>query len=282
KRPLRAPNGLRLEWVDADAPIAVPDARQSFVVSRAGDSGAWNIGRADMHYRDLIPDRFGGRFVASHIRIPQGGPVPDYVHYHNIRFQMIYCRAGWVRVVYEDQGPPFVMHAGDCVLQPPGIRHRVLESSPDLEVIELGCPARHETCADHEMKLPTPHVLPHRRFGSQRFVRHVAADATWQPSRRAGFEVRDTGIDGATAGLAGVRVLRRAPSSTPASGESTNEAHCGELMFLFVLRGELTVTAGRLGSHHLQADDSCVIPAGVEHALQGSPDIELLEVTLPA
>ncbi|MGA9422236.1 MAG: VOC family protein, partial [Rhodanobacteraceae bacterium] len=29
KRPLRAPNGLRLEWVDADAPIVVPDARQS-------------------------------------------------------------------------------------------------------------------------------------------------------------------------------------------------------------------------------------------------------------
>ena len=53
---------------------------------------------------------------------------------------MIYVRRGWVRVVYEDQGEPFVMHEGDLVLQPPEIRHRVLESSPGLEVIEIGAP----------------------------------------------------------------------------------------------------------------------------------------------
>ena len=42
------------------------------------------------------PDRLGGRFIASHIRIEQGGPVPDYVHFHKIRFQMIYMTRGWV------------------------------------------------------------------------------------------------------------------------------------------------------------------------------------------
>src|SRR3546814_7577110 len=105
-----------------------------------------------MHYRDLIPGRLGGRFIASHIRIPDGGEVADYVHYHRVRFQMIFCKTGWVRVVYEDQGPPFVLHAGDCVLQPPQIRHRVLEASAGLEVVELGCPAVHETCADHGLR----------------------------------------------------------------------------------------------------------------------------------
>ena len=30
-----------------------------------------------MHYRDLIPSRLGGSIIASHIRIPDGGPVPD-------------------------------------------------------------------------------------------------------------------------------------------------------------------------------------------------------------
>lgn len=84
--------------------------------------------------------------------------MPDYVHFHKVRFQMIYCYKGWVRVVYEDQGPPLVMRAGDCVLQPPRIRHRVLESSPGLEVIEIGCPAEHETFADHDLQLPTPVV----------------------------------------------------------------------------------------------------------------------------
>ena len=53
---------------------------------------------------------------------------------------MIAVRRGWVRVVYEDQGEPFVMEAGDLVLQPPGIRHRVLESSPGLEVVEITLP----------------------------------------------------------------------------------------------------------------------------------------------
>ena len=91
------------------------------------------------------PGRLGGRFIASHITIPAGGPVPDYVHYHDVRYQSIHCVRGWVRVVYEDQGPPFVLEAGDCVLQPPGIRHRVLESSPGLEVVEVGSPAAHPT-----------------------------------------------------------------------------------------------------------------------------------------
>ena len=53
-----------------------------------------------------------------------GGPVPDWVHFHKVRFQLIYCWHGWVRVVYEDQGDPFVLQAGDCVIQPPQIRHR--------------------------------------------------------------------------------------------------------------------------------------------------------------
>ena len=144
-----------------------------------------------MRYRDLIPDRQGGRFIASHIHVPDAGPVPDFVHFHRVAFQMIYCYKGWVRVVYEDQGPPFVLQAGDSVLQPPRIRHRVLESSPGLEVIEIGCPANHETFADHDLPLPTPTARPARDFGGQRFVRHEAAAADWLPFRLDGFECRD-------------------------------------------------------------------------------------------
>ena len=54
---------------------------------------------------------------------------------------MIYCYKGWVRVVHEDQRPSFILQAGDCVLQPPEIRHQVLECSPGLEVIEISSPA---------------------------------------------------------------------------------------------------------------------------------------------
>jgi quercetin dioxygenase-like cupin family protein len=258
--------------------ISTDSLDSGFVISRLNAANdAWYVGRAGMQYRDLIPGRLGGRFIASHIRIPDGGETPDYVHYHKALFQMIYCKAGWALVVYEDQGPPFALEAGDCVLQPPEIRHRVLESSAGLEVIEVACPAEYETCADHEMRLPTRDVLPERLFGGQRFVRHRAHEASWAPWRLEGFEARDTGVTAATNGLAAARVVKANSAITaPAHG------HAGELLFLFILQGEIGIDGGAQGNHQLQAGDSCVIPAGVDYALQADAGLEMLEVNLPA
>jgi mannose-6-phosphate isomerase-like protein (cupin superfamily) len=272
---LTAPGGTRIELADAKPPVAVPEGTQEFVLSRMG--GDWGVGRAGMQYRDLIPSRLGGRFIASHIRIPVGGPVPDYMHFHRIRFQMIYCKEGWARLVYEDQGEPFLFNAGDCVLQPPEIRHRVLEASDGLEVVEIGCPAVHETIADHALTLPTPRVLPERDFGGQRFVRHIAAEATWAPWRADAFEMRDICIGAATDGLAGARVVRPRGGAT-----ATFQAHAGEFHFLFVLKGEIALDVQRHGVHRLAANDCCVIPAGAGYALRAEPGSEILEVTLPA
>ena len=273
---------IRIEWVRRDAAIQIPGARQEFIITRKASAEAWITGRAGMQYRDLIPGRFGGRFIASHIRIPDGGPVPDYVHFHDIRFQMIFCKAGWVRVVYEDQGEPFVMHAGDCVLQPPQIRHRVLEASAGLEVIEIGCPAIHDTHADHDILLPTPQVRATREFGGQRFVRHIAAESrwiswTWMGQDTAGFEAQDSGINAATHALSAARVVRagRAASTLRAS-------HDGELLFLFLLKGALHLRSEALGDHTLHADDSVTIPAGVGVSLHAETGAEFLEVSLPA
>ena len=44
---------------------------------------------------------------------------------------------------------------GDCILQPPGIRHQVLESFDDLEVIEVTTPADHATFSDFKWSCPT-------------------------------------------------------------------------------------------------------------------------------
>lgn len=130
----------------------------------------WATGRAGMEYRDLIPGRLGGKAIASHIRLADEGPVADYVHYHNVDFQMIYCLKGRIKVVYEDQGPPFWLETGDCVVQPPGIRHRVLECTAGAEVLEVTMPAEHETWVEHEMSLPNNTVNADREFTGQRFV----------------------------------------------------------------------------------------------------------------
>lgn len=244
---------------------ALPPFRPQFVLSRAGGSGG--AGRAGMLYRDLIPDRLGGRYVASLIGIPDGGPVADWVHFHRIALQMIYVRSGWVRVVYEGQGEPFVMQPGDLVLQPPQIRHRVLESSACLEVIEIGCPALHETFADHEMVLPTA-IDSDCTFGGQRFLRHVAADTPW--TNFHGGEAQETAISVATGGLADARTVRGA--------EIAFQAHDGEFAFGFVLDGSTILNFE--GHHALGAKDAFVIPPGRAWELSsGSDDFRLLHVT---
>lgn len=274
---LTAPNGTRVELVDADPPIVVPPVKPEFVVTKVADA-EWGVGRAGMRYRDLIPSRLGESFIASHIEIPTGGLVPDYVHYHKVRFQMIYNYKGWVRLAYQDQGPEFIMKAGDCVLQPPTIRHRVLECSDGFEVVEIGCPAEHDTFGDLEMTLPTGVTNPDRDFGGQRFCRHDAEKATWHPFRLEGFESRDIGIADATNGLANVRVAR--VSGTPSSKRVSHDA---EFLFWFVLEGTMTLSSEGHEDHTLAARDSVVLPAGMPYALTGcSSDLELLEVALPA
>ncbi|MBK7393347.1 MAG: cupin domain-containing protein [Chloracidobacterium sp.] len=148
---------------------------------KGGTPSEWIVGRAGMEYRDLIPDRMGGKVIASHIRLTKGGEVPDYVHYHKIDLQMIYCLKGRIKVVYEDQGPPFWLEPGDCVLQPSEIRHRVLECVPNSEVVEITMPAEHETWVEHDITLPTAELKPDRDFVGQRFfvTRLRRADPTF-------------------------------------------------------------------------------------------------------
>ncbi len=278
-RRLVAPNGSVVEIVERTGDILVPDAVPTLTVTAA--AGDFGVGRAGMTYRDLLPDRWGGRFIASHIRIDSGGDVADWVHFHRIRFQMIFVAAGWVDVVYEDQGAPFRMHAGDCVLQPPEIRHRVLRSSPGLEVIEVGCPAVHDTIADHDLELPTAEVRPDRDFGGQRFVRHTAAGATTQPWVVPGLRARDTGIGDATAGLAGAVVVSADASS--ASDTPVRLLQSGEFALVVGLGGAATLDIGGHGRVPIGPRCSVALPPGTSWSWTDiEPDHEALVVSVGA
>lgn len=268
---LTAPNGLRVEVVEPEGPLTVPALRPQTVVSRAGDD--WITGRAGMSYRDLIPGRLGGHSIASNIRVEQAGPVPDYVHYHAIRFQMIYCSKGWVRLVYEDQGEPFVLEAGDCVLQPPEIRHRVLESSAGLEVVEIASPARHDTFVEHAMELPNGTINPDREFSGQRFVRSQSQDAVWLAEPDAeGFTRRSLGIHEATRGIASADLIR-APK-----GATRTWRHGDELGMLYVTSGVVRLGGIESIATDLGPNDSLVLPANVDLTLTATEATEYLEV----
>src|SRR4051812_14351984 len=255
-----------------DAPPAsavLPEFSPEFLVTHAGASPG--EGRAGMLYRNLIPGRLGGRYIASHITIAQGGPVADWVHFHRIAVQLICVRKGWVRVAYQDQGDPFVMTAGDMVLQPPGIRHRVLESAPGLEVVEISCPALHETFADHDITLPNGPPDPGRSYGGQHFLHHVAAKSPW--TKWHGGEAQETAVGVASGGIAEARIVR--PGESPIVAVPP---HGGELVFGFVLDGSARLERGE--SYTLGPADSFVIPPGDAWRLsETSDDFRLLHVT---
>ena len=274
--PLTSPGGSVVEFVvRADE---VPESEPTFAVAPGAGADAFGVGRAGMGYRDLLPDRWGGRFIVSHIRIDDEGDVADWVHFHRIRFQMIFVAAGWVDVVYEGQGEPFRMHAGDCVLQPPEIRHRVLRSSAGLEVIEIGCPAEHDTLADHDMELPTTMFEPDRDFGGQRFVRHVAAEASREPWVDAAMSARDTGIGAATDGLASVVVV-----SSTGPADSGAMTYSGEFCSIVGLAGDAVLDVDGREPVRLSPRTSVTLPPGELWRWSAmSPDHEALVVTLPA
>ncbi|KAI1321122.1 RmlC-like cupin domain-containing protein [Xylariaceae sp. FL0255] len=278
-RELTSPSGTRVELISAAEPLLQPQTQHAFIARRLKDNAPWVVGRAGMHYRDLIPGRLGGAIIASHIRIPDAGPVPDNVHYHNVGFQLIHCHAGWVRLVYEDQGEPFILRAGDSVIQPPQIRHRVLESSEGLEVVEVGVPAEHLTTLDHEMELPTPNYCPDREWQGQKFVLSRLDDAIWGPWRVPGFEARDTGVEAGTKGVAAVRVVRPSAKEAQAVVVTT---HDSDMLFTFVLSGTCTLHGEGQGSQSLSEGDAYTSPPGLKTCLTDcSADMSLLEVSLP-
>jgi quercetin dioxygenase-like cupin family protein len=214
---------------------------------------AWGTGRAGMQYSDLVPDRVGGQLIASRIRIPGAGPVDDMVHHHHVTFQLIYVVHGAVRLVYEGQGEPFVMTAGDAVLQAPHIRHRVLESWDDLEVLEVSAPAEHITLIDHEMQLPTEWADAAHTFGGQQFVHHVAANATCEHDGSVVW--RDLGIAGATGGAAAVRVGH-------AAEHSRGSLDTAGLRLVVVFDGSMTFDTEHGDRVDLAAGDVVVVPVG--------------------
>ncbi|MGJ8527380.1 cupin domain-containing protein [Maritalea sp.] len=275
ERKLVAPNGTKIEIDELNPPLVLPETDHAFVVRKLADQAPWVIGRAGMAYRDLIPSRLGGAMIASHIRVPDG-PVPDMVHFHKVGFQLIFCIRGWVDVLYEDQGDVRRLHAGDCFIQPPTIRHRVMHAAEGIEVIEIGVPAEHVTQIDHDMSLPTPTLRPDREWDGQRFVHSLAKDAKFTPFRVPGFEARDTTINENTKGVACVKVAR------PTGAPTVWTKHNGDILFNFVMSGEMTLEGEGKEPYRLTQGDAFVIPPGMATRYADPTDeLELLEVNLP-
>ncbi|MFT5504139.1 MAG: quercetin dioxygenase-like cupin family protein [Gammaproteobacteria bacterium] len=101
--------------------------------------------RSFFEYRGLgIDAATNGQFGAHVIRAVPGQHSPGAWHKHQLEFQMVYVTKGWVEFEYEGQGK-VILRAGSSVNQPPGIVHREIRHSEDLELLEITSPAEFET-----------------------------------------------------------------------------------------------------------------------------------------
>ena len=120
---------------------------QTFTVAHARDGEFKTDGlRPYARYRDLgIAGATNGLCQAHVIRLI--GPCTDEVrkrHHHDTELQLIYVLKGWMKNEFEGHGEQ-LMEAGSCWLQPPKIKHTVLDYSDDCEVLEIIVPADFKT-----------------------------------------------------------------------------------------------------------------------------------------
>ena len=98
-------------------------------------------------YRDLgIEKATRGKVLAHVIRARPGKAPHGQWHRHHCKVQFVYVLRGSAVFEYEGLGR-VTMRAGSCFYQPPGIRHREIRHSKNLEMIEVVAPARFRTVA---------------------------------------------------------------------------------------------------------------------------------------
>ena len=120
--------------------------KQTFVASHVKDAKFEPGLRRYAHYRDLGIAKATGGLAQAHVIRLIPPCIPEEVskrHYHDVDFQMIYVLKGWFKGEYD--GEVVTMHAGSAWLQPPKIKHTVLDYSDDCELLEIILPADFET-----------------------------------------------------------------------------------------------------------------------------------------
>lgn len=105
-------------------------------------------------YKDLGVAAATRGTVVAHL-VKANAPPEDGTgwHYHVAEFQIVIMTKGWARFMYEDK--EYLVEAGDCVHQKPGVVHCLFDYSPDMEYLEIVGPADFGT-APAEGPCPIP------------------------------------------------------------------------------------------------------------------------------
>jgi hypothetical protein len=121
--------------------------QQNFVASHHLPDAFEQGLRRYAQYRDLGIAGATNGMVRAHVikMIPPCDPAEvSKRHFHDVEFQMVYVLKGWIKGEYEGAGV-VTMREGSCWLQPPKIKHSVLDYSDDCELLEIIMPAEFAT-----------------------------------------------------------------------------------------------------------------------------------------
>jgi mannose-6-phosphate isomerase-like protein (cupin superfamily) len=127
-------------------PKAKAPPKQQFIVSHLREEDFLEGLRSYAKYRDLGVAKATHGMVQAHVirMVPPGEPaVVSKRHYHDVDFQMIYVLKGWMKGEYD--GQEVTVRQGSCWIQPPRIKHTVLDYSDDCELLEIILPAEFDT-----------------------------------------------------------------------------------------------------------------------------------------
>jgi hypothetical protein len=137
----------RVAAAKAKPKAKVAPRKQTFVASHLNPNAFEGGLRSYAKYRDLGIAAATNGLAQAHVikMIPPCDPaVVSKRHYHDVEFQMIYVLKGWIKGEYDGAGEA-TMVEGSCWLQPPKIKHTVLDYSPDCELLEIILPAEFDT-----------------------------------------------------------------------------------------------------------------------------------------
>jgi hypothetical protein len=132
----------------APAPVKRARPKQRIAIShhREEDFKADGL-RTYAKYRDLgFAAATQGLAQAHVIRLigPCNPAEVSKLHFHDLEFQMVYVLKGWVKTYMEGQGET-LMQQGSAWIQPPRIKHLIMDYSDDVELLEVVLPAEFKT-----------------------------------------------------------------------------------------------------------------------------------------
>ncbi len=97
-------------------------------------------------YRELaVGAATNGRIGLRHLRATEGYQQETGWHWHDMDVHAVFVIRGHITFRYRDVPGEHVVRAGECITQPAGVPHNVVDRSEDLELIELTLPQRFAT-----------------------------------------------------------------------------------------------------------------------------------------